>query len=50
MIKKPIGLLILFLSIQSFAQRNSISPYSFFGIGEETAQKTVEEIRQLLKR
>jgi len=44
MIKKPIGLLILFLSIQSFAQRNSISPYSFFGIGEETAQKTVEEI------
>ena len=44
MIKKPIALLILFLSIQSFAQRNSISPYSFFGIGEETAQKTVEEI------
>ncbi len=44
MIKKPIGLLIIFLSIQSFAQTNNISPYSFFGIGEQTAQKTVEEI------
>jgi len=30
--------------MQSFAQRNNISPYSFFGIGEEAAQKTVEEI------
>jgi len=44
MIKKPIGLLIIFLSFQSFAQTNNISPYSFFGIGEQTAQKTVEEI------
>jgi len=44
MIKKFIGLLIIFISIQGFAQRNNISPYSFFGIGEETAQKTVEEI------
>ncbi len=30
--------------MQGFAQRNNISPYSFFGIGEESAQKTVEEI------
>jgi len=44
MIKKYTGLLILLVSIQSFAQRNNISPYSFFGIGEETSQKTVEEI------
>jgi len=44
MIKKFTGLLIIFISIQGFAQRNNISPYSFFGIGEETAQKTVEEI------
>ncbi len=44
MIKKFIGLLIIFISIQGFSQRNNISPYSFFGIGEETAQKTVEEI------
>ncbi|MCF6346833.1 MAG: hypothetical protein L3J20_00855 [Flavobacteriaceae bacterium] len=44
MIKKFIGLLIIFISIQGFSQRNNISPYSFFGIGEESAQKTVEEI------
>ncbi len=44
MIKKITGLLIIFASIQSFAQRNNTSPYSFFGIGEEAAQKTVEEI------
>ncbi len=44
MIKKFIGLLIIFTSLQGFAQRNNTSPYSFFGIGEETAQKTVEEI------
>ena len=44
MIKKITSLLILFISIQSFAQRNNTSPYSFFGVGEETAQKTVEEI------
>jgi len=44
MIKKITGLLIIFASIHGFAQRNNTSPYSFFGIGEETAQKTVEEI------
>lgn len=42
--KKLIGLLIIFLSIQSFAQRSNSSPYSFFGIGDESDQKTVEEI------
>jgi len=44
MIKNFIGLFVIFISIQSFAQRNNISPYSFYGIGDETAQKTVEEI------
>ena len=44
MIKKYTGLLIVLVSIQGFAQRNNISPYSFFGTGEETSQKTVEEI------
>ena len=44
MIKKFTSLLIIFISIQSFAQRNNTSPYSFFGIGEETSRKTVEEI------
>ncbi|MDY7394773.1 hypothetical protein UMM65_05935 [Aureibaculum sp. 2210JD6-5] len=44
MIKKLIGLSFILLSIQSFAQKNNTSPYSFFGIGEETSQKTVEEM------
>lgn len=42
--KKFIGLLIIFISTQCYAQRNNTSPYSFFGMGEETSQKTVEEI------
>ena len=44
MIKKLIGLSLILLSIQNFAQKNSTSPYSFFGIGEETTLKTVEEV------
>ena len=44
MIKKYIAVLILLTTLQSFAQRNTISPYSFFCIGEENNQKTVEEI------
>ena len=44
MIKKLIGLLLILSSIQGFAQKNNASPYSFFGIGEENAQKTVEEM------
>ena len=44
MIKKLIGLSLILLSIQSFAQKNNASPYSFFGIGEQTSQKTVEEM------
>lgn len=44
MIKKLIGLSLILLSVQSFAQKNNSSPYSFFGIGEETSQKTVEEM------
>ena len=44
MIQKLIGLSFILLSIQNFAQKNNTSPYSFFGIGEETTLKTVEEI------
>ncbi|MCK0130192.1 hypothetical protein MWU59_01650 [Flavobacteriaceae bacterium F08102] len=44
MIKKLIGLFLIFLTVQGFAQKNSSSPYSFFGIGDESTQKTVEEM------
>lgn len=44
MIKHFIGVFIFLLSVQIVAQKNNSSPYSFFGIGEETVQKTVEEI------
>lgn len=44
MIKHFSGVLIFLFSLQVIAQKNNSSPYSFFGIGEETVQKTVEEI------
>lgn len=44
MIKKPLGLLLIILSMQSIAQKNNISPYSSFGLGENTTEKTVVEI------
>jgi len=44
MIKKIIGFLTLLISLNTVAQRNNISPYSFFGIGENTNARTVEEI------
>lgn len=45
MIKKFLGLVVILLSTHSIAQKNNTSPYSFFGIGEETNYKTVEEIQ-----
>lgn len=44
MIKKLTVVIYFLFSVVSFAQKNNTSPYSFFGIGEETAYKTVEEI------
>jgi len=44
MIKKIIGFLALLISFNTLAQRNNISPYSFFGIGDNTINKSVEEI------
>jgi len=44
MIKKTITLLTFFLSIAGFSQKTNSSPYSFFGIGDPAALKSVEEI------
>jgi len=44
MIKKIIGLLIFLVSLNSLAQRNNVSPFSFFGNGDSANKKTVEEI------
>ena len=44
MIKKIIGFLILLISLNTIAQKNNVSPYSFFGIGDNATNKTVEEI------
>jgi len=44
MIKKIIVLLILFVSINSFAQKNNTSAYSFFGIGDSNSLNTVEQL------
>jgi len=44
MTKKIIGLLTLLISLNITAQKNNISPYSFFGVGESSNIKTVEEM------
>jgi hypothetical protein len=44
MIKKIIGFLTLLISLSTLAQKNNVSPYSFFGVGDNTNNKTVEEI------
>lgn len=36
--------LVIFISISSFGQRSTNSPYSFFGIGETSQQNSVEEL------
>lgn len=44
MIKKIIGLLFLLISLNLLAQKNNTSPYSYFGIGDQSSGKTVQEI------
>jgi len=44
MIKKIIAIAFLMFSTYNFAQRTNSSPYSFFGIGDQSKLKTVEEI------
>ena len=44
MIKDIIVIAILFISALSFSQATNSSPYSLFGIGDQTHLKTVEEI------
>ncbi|MFA5300655.1 MAG: hypothetical protein WC389_20905, partial [Lutibacter sp.] len=44
MIKKIIVVITLFVSIVGFSQKNSISPYSFFGIGDKNNASTVEQL------
>ena len=39
MIKKITGVLFLLISLHTLAQRNNISPYSFFGIGDASDDK-----------
>ena len=43
MIKKCLVLFTLLISTSFLAQRTSLSPYSFFGIGEEFSPVTVEQ-------
>jgi hypothetical protein len=44
MIKRIIVILTLFVSINSFAQKNNTSAYSFFGIGDRNSLNTVEQL------
>lgn len=44
MIKKIIGLLFLLISVSVLAQKNNTSPYSYFGIGDQSSGKTVQEM------
>jgi hypothetical protein len=43
MIKKIIAVVLLFTSVSLLAQRASSSPYSYFGIGDEFSNLTVEQ-------
>ncbi len=43
MIKKIILATTLLIAVSSFSQKNNISPYSFFGIGQMNEAKTVSE-------
>ena len=44
MIKKFIFIIAVLISAQSFSQRSTSSPYSYFGVGEEFGTRTVEQI------
>ncbi|TCI91435.1 hypothetical protein [Tenacibaculum sp. M341] len=43
MIKKFLAVVFTTISVVIYAQRNSSSPYSFFGIGEDVSRTTVEQ-------
>ncbi len=43
MIKRFLTVVLITVSIKSIGQRNSSSPYSFFGIGVEVSRTTVEQ-------
>ncbi len=43
MIKKIVVIITIFISFGVCAQKNSSSPYSFFGIGDKNASSTVEQ-------
>lgn len=44
MIKKTLLLVVTIFSVNGFAQKNNISPYSFFGLGDMTESKSVSEL------
>tara|TARA_R110001583_G_scaffold52824_1_gene163640 strand:+ start:857 stop:2140 length:1284 start_codon:yes stop_codon:yes gene_type:complete len=44
MIRKIIVVVTLFVSVISFAQKNNVSAYSFFGIGDKNSSNTVEQL------
>ncbi len=44
MTQKIVAILIIFISISSFAQKNNTSAYSFFGIGNKNSANTVEQL------
>jgi len=44
MIKRIIFFIVAIISLQSYSQRSSSSPYSIFGVGEEFGTRTVEQI------
>ena len=43
MLKKLIIVFVLF-SVAVSAQKNNVSPYSFFGVGDKTSMNTVEQM------
>ena len=44
MIKRIIFFITALATLQSYSQRSTSSPYSFFGVGEEFGTRTVEQI------
>lgn len=44
MIKKTVIAITLLITIQSYSQKTNTSPYSFFGVGENSNSRTVEQL------
>ena len=44
MIKKIFLVFFVLTTVNSFAQKSNVSAYSFFGIGDESSSKTVEQV------